>query len=108
MENNAAIRNCEADGGGGGAFISNGCSLTATNSAITGNIGVGGGGIYAIGTVSIDTSLISGNSAGRQPGGGIYAAGSYCKVRLEASTVSENASADSGGVSTVTMELRLP
>ena len=97
MENNAAIRNCEADGGGGGAFISNGCSLTATNSAITGNIGVGGGGIYAIGTVSIDTSLISGNSAGRQPGGGIYAAGSSCKVRLEASTVSENASADSGG-----------
>lgn len=97
MENNAAIRNCEADGGGGGAFISSGCSLTARNSAITGNIGVGGGGIYAIGTVSIVQSLLSNNSAGRQPGGGIYAAGSYCTVRLEGSTVSENLSSDSGG-----------
>jgi hypothetical protein len=83
------------DGGGG---ILNGGTLTLNNSSVSGNTAQFGGGIKSPGTLALNSSTVSGNSAAF--GGGI---GNQGTATLNSSTVSDNTanqrgpSGDSGG-----------
>lgn len=113
-----------AAGLGGGITVDSGGSLSLSNSVITGNQAVSGGGINSSGTLTIEKGAITNNTAtdsgggvrisggtasilnvliannnvpGSGPsngGGGIANAGS---LRLTSSTVSDNTTAGSGG-----------
>ena len=85
----------EGTGGGGGIrFDSNG-TVALTDSTVSGNSGLDGGGIYAdLGTVTLTDSTISGNTSGSRGGGINTFAGS---VSLTNSTVSGNTSDFRGG-----------
>lgn len=78
--------------GGRGILTSDG-EVTITNSTITDNFG---GGIRNYrGTMTLNSSTISGNTA--TDGGGIYNSDSYTKVILVDSTISGNTAFDEGG-----------
>ena len=85
------IRNGGKTIGGGG--ISNGGTLTLTNSTVSGNIGSLGGGIFIGGTATLSNSTVSGNNS-RGNGGGIRSDGT---VTLSNSTVSGNTASVVGG-----------
>jgi len=74
---------------GGGILIGSGNTLTIANCKIAGNsVGIHGGGIYNLGTVTISDSTISDNRAGhRWDGAGIYNAGT---MTITKSTISGN------------------
>src|SRR5207245_2524930 len=72
-------------------------TLTINNSTISGNTaGDGpGGGIYSVsGTLAITSSTISGNSAA-DDGGGLYNV--YATVTITSSTISANSASKTGG-----------
>ena len=84
--------------GGGIYAISDSTVTIEENSIISGNSADDGGGIYAYrGTITIQNSAISGNSAKYYTGGGIYAADSTVNIK-ENSTISENTADDGGGI----------
>ena len=89
------IRNGGTGGGGGGIF--NAGTLTATNSAVTGNAaGEDGGGIFNdAGTLTLINSIVSGNNAGVDGGGILNNPGGT--LTLTNSTVSGNDAGDDGG-----------
>ena len=71
---NLTVRDCAivANSGSFGGGIANEGTLTVESSTISGNKAVsGGGGIYANGMTTIRNSTISGNDAGAATGGGI-------------------------------------
>lgn len=78
-------------GNGGGVFLSNGL-MYFTN--LRGNFGVGGGGLFAIGS-SIGKCTITGNTSPGDGGGGIYASG----TSFQDCTISGNKGLAGGGVS---------
>jgi hypothetical protein len=84
---------------GGGVYNFEG-TVTIQNSTISGNSAQFGGGVYASGgTVTIENSTISGNTAFHQTssasGGGVYNEDST--VTIENSTISGNDASDDGG-----------
>ena len=77
---------------GGGIYVPQG-ALIVTNSAILGNhANVNGGGIKIVGALTVDGSLIDGNSAAA--GGGIHA---DAITTLRTSTISNNMATGNGG-----------
>jgi hypothetical protein len=90
-------------GGGGGVRAFHATSLEVTGSIIAGNHAPSaGGGIMGPeqGVVTLDTTLVTGNSSGNEAGldeggGGILCLG--CAVVLQSSTVSDNSAGASGG-----------
>ena len=82
-----------AAGGNGGGILALG-SVTVTNGTVTGNTSDGGGGILALGSVTVTNSTVSGNMA-RFSGGGILAGGS---VTVTNGTVSSNTATQGGGI----------
>jgi predicted outer membrane repeat protein len=84
---------------GGGIFALG--AVTLTQSTVSGNIATYGGGIYARGAVTLTQSTVSGNSAvvaGQYlypQGGGVFAGGA---VTLTQSTVSGNSAPRGGGI----------
>ena len=101
------LRNLTFSGGylsgfnGGALFVSSSASLTLNNVVLDGNHVVGeddlGGAIYSNGTVIINNSTISNNTAG-DDGGGIHA--NSGTLRLTNSTVSGNSAVSGGGIYT--------
>ena len=90
LTNSTLSGNSAIRGGGIDNFYG---TVTLTNSTVSGNsANIGGGGIYNYGTVTLTNSTVSGNSAA-SAGGGIY---NFDTVTLTNSTVSGN-SADYGG-----------
>jgi hypothetical protein len=92
-------------GGGGGVRVFEAASAEIIGSTIAGNHAPSaGGGLFGpeSGVLSIDTTLVTGNSSGNEAGldeggGGILCLG--CAVVLQSSTVSGNtAGADGGGI----------
>ena len=99
---NITVANGLTNGYGGGVYVEGG-SLTVENSTFTGNSAAGsagyGGAIYNFGTSLITNSVITGNSAGNQSGG-IANHGSPSltgNLTLTNSTVSGNTSQGEGG-----------
>ncbi|MCP4361724.1 MAG: hypothetical protein GY796_27240 [Chloroflexi bacterium] len=89
-----------APGGSGGGLANYRGTVTINSSTISGNSSGSGGGLYnRNGTVTINNSTISGNSAPGGNGGGIinYA---YSNYGTETATLTINNSAISGNVST--------
>ncbi|MEA5604254.1 beta strand repeat-containing protein [Nostoc sp. UHCC 0252] len=78
---------------GGGGILSDASLLTVSNSTISGNSAVLGGGILSYGGVNISNSTISGNTA--QHGGGIYY--NDGGVNISNSTISGNTAQYGGG-----------
>jgi hypothetical protein len=92
-------------GGGGGVRVFQAASFEVIGSTIAGNHAPSaGGGLFGpeSGVLSVDTTLVTGNSSGNEAGldeggGGILCLG--CAVVLQSSTVSGNtAGADGGGI----------
>ena len=94
LTNSTITGNAVLSGGGGGIF--NQQILTITNSTISGNTGLStntqGGGIYSSGEMAITNSTVSGNSAGG--GGGMYGEG---MLTITDSTISGNSAVGDGG-----------
>jgi uncharacterized repeat protein (TIGR01451 family) len=76
------------DGLGGAVFEDTGASLEIDDSQITGNTAVSGGGIFAHGSLTINRSTISYNTA-QEEGGGIYWDGTS-NFTMDSSTVNNN------------------
>ena len=80
-----------------GGAISTGGTLTIENSTITGNSATGaisdGGGVHATGQLTIRRSTILSNTAAGQGGGGVFASGPGLKT-IESSTLSGNSTSD--------------
>lgn len=102
LENNRAVLPGEPITGprGGGIFVSETSRVRLETSTVAGNQAIGtsefpsqGGGIYSEGTLIINRSTVSGNSA-RATGGVRQQAGTFTTVN---STYSRNSSAFSGG-----------
>ncbi|NIM94974.1 MAG: DUF11 domain-containing protein [Anaerolineales bacterium] len=86
--------NVVQDNGGG---ISNGGDLTINNTLITGNTANRGGGIFNVGILSLNNSTLSGNTA--TTGGGLLRENCSCYTAdLNNSTISGNKAVDGGGV----------
>jgi hypothetical protein len=80
-------------GAGLGGGLSNGGTLTVSNSTLSGNSAYYGGGIYSSATLTISNSTLSGNSA-PNGGGGIYNRGT---LTVSDSTLSGNSAFSNGG-----------
>jgi len=96
--NNSTVSDNTAGLHGGG--LANSGTLTLTNSTVSGNEAVsgGGGGIFTIsGTITLTDTTVSGNAA-NNPGGGIWAYSDRGALELTNSTVSANQSAGGGGI----------
>jgi hypothetical protein len=85
---------------GDGGIFNNGGTLNLNNSTISGNsASSSGGGIFNIGTLNLNNSTISGNSASSS-GGGIFnigGGGGAATLTINNSTISGNSSDGSGG-----------
>lgn len=99
--------NGEADssntGNGGAVFIASGSTLTLTNSTVSKNSTIvnnaDGGGIYVDGTLNLEQSAVSGNTAQATDvgdGGGVYVSGSGT-ASISESTISGNTASGGGG-----------
>jgi hypothetical protein len=97
---NLTIANGNSAGLGGGGIYNAG-SLTVTNSTVSGNYAISGGGIYNVGTLSITKSSLSGNDAdaSRSSGGAIFNAGTTTNL-ITNSTFSGNSAGFGGGLYT--------
>ncbi|MFN8420950.1 MAG: right-handed parallel beta-helix repeat-containing protein [Anaerolineae bacterium] len=82
--------------GSGGAAANSG-TLTINNSTISGNSATFGGGVSNTGTMFIFNSTLSGNSASNR-GGGVYNAGSGALTITNRRTISGNSASIGGGV----------
>jgi hypothetical protein len=91
-------------GKGGGIYISGGSVVTLNYVAVSGNTAppgsVGGGGIWNDGTLILNSSTVSANSAlkdqyGGGAGGGIYNTG---VLKVNNSTISGNSASDGAGI----------
>lgn len=93
--NSLTIANANATGSGGG--ISNSGTLTVNNSTFSDNSASGGGGIYnSLGaTLTVMNSTFSGNAAGGGSGGGILNNGT---VTVSNSTFSGNSAGNGGAI----------
>jgi hypothetical protein len=93
----STISDNDANSNGGGIY--NRATLSIVNGSTIGRAGLGnhaieGGGIYTFGgTITLDGSTVSSNTANK--GGGIYTFGGT--ITLEGSTVSANIATDEGG-----------
>ena len=82
----------------GGGIANYGGTLTITNSTVSGNSTLTGGGVYNSGTATLTHSTVSGNSGGflrYGSAGGVYNSGT---LTLTNSTVSDNDSRGDGGI----------
>ena len=93
-------------GSGGGIFVDADAILTLTDAEVSGNRASRGGGIWAIGSVSLERSLVAGNVAEVGPdgqegyGGGIgldTGSAGLTSARLVSTTVSGNSASHLGG-----------
>ena len=77
-------------------LLSNEGTLILSNSAVSGNIAVlGGGGIFNTGILILNNSTVSGNTVPQGEGGGIFNEGT---LALSNSTVSGNTASEGGGI----------
>jgi len=88
------IRNGYSPPEGSGGGIYNGGTLTINRSIISGNSGNSGGGIFSYNTLTVNNSTISGNSSWGG-GGGINNQG---RLTINNSTISGNSAAAGGGI----------
>ncbi len=80
---------------GGGIILQNsGVAVTVTNSTLSGNSAVYGGGIFSWGSLTVTNSTLSGNSAGLS-GGGIH---NVLTATVSNSTLSGNSANFGGGI----------
>ena len=95
VTNTTISGNDAARGDGGGIANFGSGPLTVTNSTITDNSAVGGGGIYNRGTdLTVTNSTISGNSASVVGGGILDEIG----MQVTNSTITDNSASDGGGI----------
>ena len=87
------IRNGSISGLGGGIY--NGGTLTVNTSTISGNRSNYGGSVYNAGTLTVNQSTISGNNQSLFGGGGVY---NFGTLTLSQSTISGNRSGYGGGI----------
>jgi hypothetical protein len=87
------IRNGSISGDGGGIY--NGGTLTVNTSTISGNRSLNGGSVFNAGTLTVNQSTISGNNQSLFDGGGVYNLGT---LTLSQSTISGNRSGYGGGI----------
>jgi hypothetical protein len=80
---------------GEGGGIDNNADLIITNSVISGNGATFGGGVFSTGTLTINVSTITDNSASGGEGGGILNLGT---ATITNSVVSNNMAASGGGI----------
>src|SRR4029079_12614310 len=98
------IRGVRVSGGntgnnpGGGIRTAAGSSLTLLESTVTGNISKEGAGVHNSGTLTIDRSTLSGNTASGK-GGGLFNAGT---ATVRNSTIHGNAANGGGGIASST------
>jgi hypothetical protein len=95
FDGKATLADCTvADNGGTGVFSDSSKSFTIDRCAITGNQGVDGGGLKALGRSGIlRSSTISGNGA--TDGAGIYSR--IAKFKVESNTIASNTATGTGG-----------
>ncbi|MEA3334411.1 MAG: choice-of-anchor Q domain-containing protein [Chloroflexota bacterium] len=91
------------DGGGFGGvlFVGQGTTLNLQNITISGGSGSVSGGVYNdSGTVTVQSSRITGNTASHDTfgGGGITSAGEASMLTVQNSTISGNSGGNSGGI----------
>ncbi|MEJ2600905.1 MAG: Ig-like domain-containing protein, partial [Anaerolineales bacterium] len=87
------VNDNHAGGAGGGIWVGNGNSLTVSESSITGQSSdLGAGGIYNLGTLSLQNTTVSGNQG--QSGGGISTTGPAHLLNV---TLADNHAYDTGG-----------
>ena len=89
---NMALKNGLANGGVGGAILSN-ATLTIENSVLSGNVAGSGGSIYSSGALTLRNSRVVNNAAGT--GAGIYVNSSTALI--ENCVVSGNVASQHGG-----------
>ena len=90
---NVQVNANHAGGAGGGIWVSDGGQLTVSDSSITGNSSDhGAGGIYNLGTLSLQNTTVSSNQG--QSGGGITSTGPAHLLNV---TVADNRAVDTGG-----------
>lgn len=93
---NSTFNNNFADDVGGGIALMSSSTINMLNSTISGNDSNYGGGIFAnIGTLTIQNSTITNNAASLD-GGGIWVLDSFATVTLERTIISGNSSANPG------------
>jgi CSLREA domain-containing protein len=95
-----------AGGNGGGVFNSEDGLVTSSESAITANHALSGGGLYNEGRAVFAQSLLNGNLASGQ-GGAIFGTGVVGKVDLDHSTVSGNQATQGGAAQIVNGKLEV-
>jgi len=97
---NMVVTGNQSDGDAGGIYNSNSGTLTVSQSTVSANVGLYGGGIVNSGTLVVDHSTISGNEAiyslGGGIGGGIWATDA-ATTTISNSTISGNTAACRGG-----------
>lgn len=87
--------NDNGDQGVGGGIINDALgTLTIQNSTISGNSALSGGGIYNSGQLTILNSTLSGNR-GTEKGGGIY---NYGSATIINNTIADNSASSGGGI----------
>ena len=97
---NSTVSDNTATGDGGGIKTCTACSVTLTDSAVSGNTTTNGtgGGIENLGTLILDNTTVSGNTAAGA-GGGIHSIGSGgLTVTISNSTFSGNNAHFGGGI----------
>lgn len=94
----SVLSDCSCDAHGGGIFSLG--TVTVDRSAIIGNIGFRGGGIYHAGIdLTIVNSTVTGNTATDQGSGGVSTDGLAMAASIESSTITNNVGAQSDAVS---------
>jgi hypothetical protein len=74
-----------------------GAQITATDSTVSGNSAVGGGGIRGFGQLTVENSMLSGNHATTGAGGAIALSPKYSGLTMTGSQISGNTAGTAGG-----------
>jgi len=96
--NNSVVRNNTSSSSGGGGLASLGSAQTEVNNSAIGpgnTTGVGGGGVYNDSQLILSNSTVSGNSA--IAGGGLYSLSSGKVITVTQSTITGNTGTNGGG-----------
>jgi CSLREA domain-containing protein len=96
--NNSVVRNNTSSSSGGGGLASLGSAKTEINNSAIGpgnTTGVGGGGVYNDSQLILSNSTVSGNSA--IAGGGLYSYSSGKVITVTQSTITGNTGTNGGG-----------
>ena len=80
----------------GGGILNRG-TLTLNHSTVSSNTATHGGGIYTFGTLNLNNCSVSGNTA-TGGGGAIFAYGGTSIVTLNSTTISDNTAGNGGGI----------